>query len=91
MPKVKLGRNPTLERQEATRKVMRRAMAERGICSQRELAQKMGETENAKNLVTRANQAHYGLDVDQLVVTVQKMADVMTKILEREADTDGRK
>ena len=34
MPKVKLGRNSTLERQEATRKVIRRAMAERGISSQ---------------------------------------------------------
>lgn len=91
MPKVKLGRNPTLERQEATRKVIRRAMAERGICSQRELAQKMGETENAKNLVSRVNQAHYGLDMDQLVVTVQKMADVMTKILEREARNENSK
>lgn len=40
MPKVKLGRNPTLERQEATKKVIRRAMAEHGISSQRELAQK---------------------------------------------------
>lgn len=47
MPKVKLGRNPTLERQEATRKVIRRAMAERGICSQRELAKKMGETDSS--------------------------------------------
>lgn len=46
---------------------------------------------NAKNLVSRVNQAHYGLDMDQLVVTVQKMTDVMTKILEREADNDGRK
>ena len=35
MPKVKLGRSSTLERQEATRKVIRRAMAERGISSQR--------------------------------------------------------
>lgn len=46
---------------------------------------------NAKNLVNRVNMAHYGLDVDQLMVTVEKLADVMTKILEREADTDGRK
>lgn len=47
MPKVKLGRNSTLERQEATRKVIRRAMAERGISSQRELAQKIGETDSS--------------------------------------------
>ena len=52
---------------------------------------KMFTFRNAKNLVSRVNQAHYGLDMDQLVVTVQKMTDVMTKILEREADTDGRK
>lgn len=47
MPKVKLGRSSTLERQEATKKVIRRAMAERGISSQRELAQKMGKTDSS--------------------------------------------
>lgn len=47
MPKVKLGRNSTLERQEATKKVIRRAMAEHGISSQRELAKKMGETDSS--------------------------------------------
>lgn len=46
---------------------------------------------NAKNLVSRVNQAHYDLDMDQLVVTVQKMADVMTKILEREARNENSK
>ena len=46
---------------------------------------------NAKNPVSRINQAHYGLDMDQLVVTVQKMADVMTKILGREARNENSK
>lgn len=55
MPKVKLGRNPTLERQEATRKVIRRAMAERGICIQRELAKKMGETDSSFSGKFRTN------------------------------------
>ena len=55
MPKVKLGRNSTLERQEATRKVIRRAMAERGICSQRELAKKMGETDSSFSRKFKAN------------------------------------
>ena len=40
---------------------------------------------NAKNLVNRVNMAHYGLDVCQLMVTVDKLADVMTKKHEREA------
>ena len=55
MPKAKLGRNPTLERQEATRKVIRRAIAERGICSQRELAQKMGKTDSSFSRKFRTN------------------------------------
>ena len=55
MPKVKLGRNSTLERQEATRKAIRRAMAERGICSQRELAKKMGETDSSFSRKFRTN------------------------------------
>ena len=46
---------------------------------------------NAKNLVSHVNMAHYGLDMDQLVVTVQKMTDVMAKILEREARNENSK
>lgn len=46
---------------------------------------------NAKNLVNHVNMAHYGLDVDQLMVTVEKLADVMTKILEREARNENTK
>ena len=55
MPKVKLGRNSTLERQEATKKVIRRAMAEHGISSQRELAQKIGETDSSFSRKFKAN------------------------------------
>ena len=38
MPRVNLGRDPTRERQEATRRIIRRGMAEQGITTQKELA-----------------------------------------------------
>lgn len=41
---------------------------------------------NTKRLVDQVDEAHYGLNVPQLVNTVQKLAEVMAKILEREAD-----
>ena len=41
---------------------------------------------NARHLVDQAEEAHYGINVAQLVNTVQKLAEVMAKILEREAD-----
>lgn len=41
---------------------------------------------NAKRLVDQVDEAHYGLNVPQLVKTVGKLADVMARILEREAD-----
>lgn len=43
-------------------------------------------SQNARYLVDRVNEAHYDLSVGQLVRTVQKLADVMARILEREAD-----
>ena len=42
---------------------------------------------NAKRLVDQVDEAHYGLNVPQLVNTVEKLADVMARILEREAGT----
>lgn len=42
MPRVNLGRDPTKERQEATRRIIKRGMAEQGIDTQLELAQKIG-------------------------------------------------
>ena len=40
MPRVNLGRDPTKDRQEATRRIIRRGMAEQGITTQKELAEK---------------------------------------------------
>ena len=45
-----------------------------------------GTSRNAKRLVDQVDEAHYGVNVPQLVNTVQKLAEVMSKILEREAD-----
>ena len=42
MPRVNLGRDPVKERQEATRRIIRRGMAERGIIRQKEVAQMIG-------------------------------------------------
>lgn len=44
-----------------------------------------GTSRNTKRLVDQVDEAHYGLNVPQLVNTVQKLAEVMAKILEREA------
>lgn len=41
---------------------------------------------NAKHLVDQVDAAHYGVNVPQLINTVQKLSEVMVKILEREAD-----
>ena len=43
-------------------------------------------SQNSRHLVDRVNEAHYDLNVGQLVRTVQKLADVMARILEREAE-----
>ena len=43
-------------------------------------------SQNARHFVDRVNEAHYDLNVGQLVRTVQKLADVMARILEREAE-----
>ena len=41
---------------------------------------------NAKRLVDQVEEAHYGLNVPQLVTTVEKLADVMARILDKEAE-----
>lgn len=53
-------------------------------------------TEREKNMVSASRrakrdadtvtEAHYGINVPQLVNTVQKLAEVMAKLLEREAE-----
>lgn len=42
MPRVNLGRDPVKERKEATRRIIRRGMAEQGIQYDKDVAQKMG-------------------------------------------------
>lgn len=41
---------------------------------------------NARHLVDRVNEAHYDTTIGEMVKTVQKLADVMSKILEREGE-----
>lgn len=41
---------------------------------------------NAKRLVDQVDEAHYGMNVPQLVNTMQNLAEVMAKLLEREAE-----
>lgn len=43
-------------------------------------------SKNAKRLVDQVEEAHYGLNVPQLVHTVEKLADVMARILDKEAE-----
>ena len=45
-----------------------------------------GTSRNAKRLVDQVDEAHYGVNVPQLVNTVQKLAEVMAKLMEREAE-----
>ena len=42
MPRVNLCRDPTKERQEATRRIIRRGMAEQGFDRQADIAQRIG-------------------------------------------------
>ena len=42
MPLVNLGRDPVEERQEATRRIIKRGMAEQGINRQEDIARKIG-------------------------------------------------
>ena len=42
MPRVNLGRDPTRDRQEATRRIIKRGMAEQGIERQEDIAKKIG-------------------------------------------------
>lgn len=43
-------------------------------------------SKNAKRLVDQVEEAHYGLNVLQLVHTVEKLTDVMARILDKEAE-----
>jgi hypothetical protein len=60
MPRVNLGRDPTKERQEATRRIIRRGMAEQGIQYGKNLALKMGIS--APALSCRISACSFNLD-----------------------------
>lgn len=55
MPRVNLGRGPTKERQEATRLIIRRGMAEQGIERQADIARKIGMSQPSFSTKLRAS------------------------------------
>ena len=55
MPRVNLGRDPTKERQEATRRIIRRGMAEQGIERQADIARKIGMSQPSFSTKLRAS------------------------------------
>ena len=48
MPRVNLGRDPVKERQEATRRIIRRGMAEQGFNRQSDIAQNLASSGTEK-------------------------------------------
>lgn len=55
MPRVNLGRDPTKERQEITRRIIRRGMAEQGIERQADIARKIGMSQPSFSTKLRAS------------------------------------
>lgn len=55
MPRVSLGRDPTKERQEATRRIIRRGMAEQGFGRQADIARKIGMSQPSFSTKLRAS------------------------------------
>lgn len=55
MPRVNLGRDPVKERQEATRRIIRRGMAEQGFNRQSDIAQKIGISQPSFSTKLRAS------------------------------------
>lgn len=55
MPRVNLGCNPTKERQEATRRIIRRGMAGQGFDRQSDIAQKIGMSQPSFSTKLRAS------------------------------------
>ena len=54
MPRVKLGRDPAEDRREATRRVLRRAMEEQGMTTQKDVYQKIGMSQSSFSSKFRA-------------------------------------
>ena len=55
MPRVNLCRDPARERQEATRRIIRRGMAEQGFDRQADIAQKIGMSQPSFSTKLRAS------------------------------------
>lgn len=55
MPRVNLGRDPTKERQEATRRIIKRGMAEQGIDRQVDIAKKLGMSQPSFSVKLRTS------------------------------------
>ena len=70
MPRVNLGRDPTRERQEATRRIIRRGMAEQGITTQRELAERIGINEQ---ILRKRMRGDTSWDLETMVKVVKRL------------------
>ena len=55
MPRVNLGRDPTKERQETTRRIIKRGMVEQGFDRQEDIAQKIGMSQPSFSTKLRAS------------------------------------
>lgn len=55
MPRVNLCRDPVKERQEATRRIIKRGMAEQGINRQEDIARKIGMSQPSFSSKLRAS------------------------------------
>lgn len=55
MPRVNIGRDPIKERQEATRRIIKRGMAEQGINRQEDIARKIGMSQPSFSTKLRAS------------------------------------
>lgn len=60
MPRVNLGRDPAKERQEATRRIIKRGMAEQGINRQEDIARKIGMSQ--PSFPTKLRASSWGLE-----------------------------
>ena len=55
MPRVSLGRDPTKERQETTRRIIKRGMVEQGFDRQADIARKIGMSQPSFSTKLRAS------------------------------------
>ena len=70
MPRVNLGRDPTKDRQEATCRIIRRGMAEQGITTQKELAERIGINEQ---ILRKRMKGDTAWDLETMVKIVKRL------------------